>query len=95
MKYVIIRADMGDNMERELPILFPNDLSHDQVARAILATCPEARDGRVVSAGLVNSFDVAVTPSGHSATLKLAPRDEDVRIIAMCDYGGHIIDKEQ
>lgn len=89
MKYVVIRAKMG-NLTREIPIIFPNDLTHKDVARAVVKMIPEAKDGVPVSAGEVNSFALGAKPFGKSVTLGLSARPEDEQLIAMCDYGGHI-----
>ena len=46
MKYIVISKKVG-SITREFPILFPNDLSHLDVATALLATCPEVKGGKL------------------------------------------------
>lgn len=91
MKYVIIRTKMpNSNLIRELPIIFPNDLTHAEVAAAILRGVTEARGGIPISAGTINSFDMGI-PHGGSATLGMNSRVKDEKIIQLCDYdGAHI-----
>lgn len=85
MKYVILRTP-GKN-GREFPIIFPNDLSHDQVAHAVIPGCPELYRAKVVSAGEIPSFSLGGPCHGRSVTLNLKSREErDTAMIRMRDY---------
>lgn len=85
MKYVMfaIKSSWGT---RHVPILFPDVLSHVDVALGVQATCSELAKAKPISAGFVNSMDVDVATTGKSTTLGLESRVEDAAIIKMYDY---------
>lgn len=85
MKYVVIQAMVG-SLVREIPVIFPNDLSHVDVAKAIILGCKEVQCGVPISAGFINSFELDASTHGHSITLNLDARQEDQELIRMCDY---------
>lgn len=91
MKYVMMRATIGNGMQVELPIIFPNVLAHSDVAariQHIMIFEHDWTDIEPVSAGFVHCT-VTVEDRG-SETLKLEPRDTDEPHINMIDYNAGI-----
>lgn len=90
MKYVGIDVKL-DGMTRRLVVVFPNDLVHDLVGRAVAQACvvqwPEA-DVTIVSAGEADAH--LHTVHGTSVTLELTSSKVDVGAFNSSDYGGHI-----
>lgn len=87
MKYIVMQRKVGDTI-REVPILFPNELVHQHVAKALLSLPGNPYDflNKVAAAGEVTLGDVACF--GHSDTLKIGSRDrEDERLIFGVEYG--------
>lgn len=86
MKYIVIRQTTG-TITREFPIMFPNELSHVEVANALLKGCPELKEGNVVGAGEMSCMDVEPNCSGRSSTLNINSREElDDQAFSMRDY---------
>lgn len=84
MKYIVMLVPMGPDTNREVPIMFPNNLVHDEVFERMKKLC----DPKVVciAAGEVSFFD-GVTCSGSSETLNLVSRHAtDEELIRMNDY---------
>lgn len=91
MKYVVIRKTLG-SVTREFPIAFPNDLSHVDVAQALIAGCYELKEGVVVGAGEMSCMDVEPNCYGRSATLNVDSREElDDAAFVMRDYTGGVV----
>lgn len=94
MKYVVMRVRTGET-ERELPIVFPEALSHATVAAALERHCPELRGSRPVSAGFLSSLSVGEEGACHgkSGSLgNLASRGPvDDALMRMLDYGHGIV----
>lgn len=89
MKYVVIKAKGSSGLQREFPIIFPNDLTHSDVAKAVINTCSEAKDGKVVSAGSLSSMSIesdGIVPDGSTSLEMPVGREEDARLIYMHDY---------
>ena len=90
MKYVGIDVKI-DDMTRRLVVVFPNDLVHDLVGRAVAQACtvqwPEA-DISIVTAGEADAHLRSVY--GTSVTLDLASNKVDVMAFNGSDYGGHV-----
>lgn len=92
MKYIMLRIKDAADLERDLPVIFPESMVHALVFESIRGM--RARiDNRIfrpyanataISAGTINFDDVSV--SGGSETLGLEHRPEDARIITMHDY---------
>ncbi len=88
MKYIVMVRKVGGAVH-ELPILFPNELVHAHVARALLRLPGNPYDflSRVAAAGEV-VLDNGATCFGRSETLNIESRgDEDARLIKLSDYG--------
>lgn len=88
MKYVMIRVAIAEGIYRELPVLFPNALTHSVVADAIIAYCPEAKDGKAVAAGEFSSMDLSrMSCGGHSESIGVMSRGaDDAKMIYSHDY---------
>ena len=99
MKYVVVKLKQGkgeSTVTRELPIIFPEALSHSVVAqafmRAIKEEQPNIREMEPVSAGFLSSMDINYSVYGKSDTLKLESReDQDNRLISTLDYTHGIV----
>lgn len=85
MKYVILRC-ARPTFIHSVPIIFPKELVHSDVARA-LCHMRQLADYEPVSAGEV-SIGMDCTCSGFSETLQLGTRPGDEQLINMVDYGG-------
>lgn len=87
MKYIVLEAEIGDQVV-ELPIIFPNQLVHSDVYKA-LARLPEESlvVTRLVSAGFCNSAGINAGCHGNSGTLnKTARVGIDDHLIKWHDY---------
>lgn len=89
MKYIIIKQQIGsmDDMCRMIPIIFPKDLVHSDVATKIMILLHEMNaewPAVVVSAGdiVMGSFEVG----GISTSLNLKSERMDRHVIKMVDY---------
>lgn len=82
MKYVVV-AVMTRMLPplREYPVLFPDDLVHQDVARGIVRAVEREFRGeaKIVAAGFINHFTGIA--SGTSESLKLGARPEDTDLI--------------
>lgn len=100
MKYVVLavtdHSGIGE-MTRHVPIIFPDMLTHSEVAKAITRTLrAEVPDGRMrdiqpVSAGFLSSLVISDGKKpichGFSESMNLASRPvEDSALIATYDY---------
>lgn len=100
MKYIIVGVQhYHDSIEREWPIIFPNNLVHAIMFDAMKAyfrqearevggpdwTSPEVR---IVSAGDINNVVTGV--GGRSKSLKIASRPDDEEFIASIEYNAGI-----
>lgn len=77
MKYIMIEQKLTAGVSRFVPIIFPDTLSHSDIAKAVL---PFVDKGSVASAGDIDDIG-RVECSGGSCTLKMASnpeRDSDV-----------------
>lgn len=89
MKYVVIRVEMGEGLAREVPIIFPDGLTHADVAEGLMFLgCPELKGGKVVAAGFLSSTDLgAIDCHGRSITCGVSSREEtDNALIRGMDY---------
>lgn len=76
--YIVLSIPMGENLVREVPIMYPDFLVHEDVANAIKAV-PGMENSTVVSAG---SADLGVMScSGRSTTLNLESRGRDDEVL--------------
>lgn len=91
MKYIVIEKSVGP-LTREFPIVFPNELSHIDVAEALLKKCSELNGGTIVGAGELSCMDIDPNCYGRSATLNVNSWEElDDRSFAMRDYNWGIV----
>lgn len=85
--------ESGKMMDRYVPIIFPDELTHSIVA-GIMLLSPELKGFKVRSAGSITigatiigkTFETEC--SGWSETLGLQSHPEDAKIIKFYDYGG-------
>ena len=89
MKYVMFIKDEDGELPIAYPVLFPNNLVHQEVAEALMAGPLEGF--KVRSAGDLTSTGKGYGVGGHSETLKVTAHPDDERIIDMQDYGGCFI----
>lgn len=86
MKYIVL-AVRSNNLVREMPIVFPNALSHCDVAEALSMCCPELKDAKIVSAGELSSMSFEGGCHGNSSTTGAKSREEeDDRLLMTHDY---------
>lgn len=84
MKYIMFLQKTGE-LERNIPIIFPDTLIHEEVAVAIESLIRKMGEVRLKSAGTINIYgDIAV--SGKSTTLNIESNGDDARIISIYDY---------
>ncbi len=83
-KYVILKSKSPDGMEYAFPIIFPDKLTHSEVARALRRHCPGSDLAELKSAGFV-SLKVNST-FGHSESLSVDSQTDDKDIINNYDY---------
>lgn len=57
MKYIVMQVKTGGIL-RELPIVFPEALTHATVAAALERHCPELRGSKPVAAGFLSCMAV-------------------------------------
>lgn len=81
MKYVILQVTQG-TLKRELPVIFPDCVCHDDMA-LWFGEALAADKIKAVSAGFCT---VRVNTSGSSETLGLKSRPEDDQLINLFDY---------
>lgn len=84
MKYIMFRIDSPGDLPREFPLIFPNVLIHEDVAKAAIAGIPELAKAEVVAAGECMISHCAT--GGNSFTLQINGRAEDALHIRMMDY---------
>lgn len=89
MKYIMFEVVSGSSkppFKRKIPVIFPSNLCHDDVASAF-RTCLKKNGSTKVRPVSAGDFDVATGKCfGKSTSLKLAANsDEDSRIIATYD----------
>ena len=81
--YIIFKKEIG-GVVRELPVIYPDMLSHSDVAKS-MSVVPGMKGFTPVSAGQLQL--VAESCSGQSRTLNLSSReDDDQRLINSFPY---------
>lgn len=83
MKYVMMERDIGDGVIQLIPVLFPKDLIHEDMAKAITKMLPKAK---AVAAGECHVR--VISTHGRSETLQLDARVGDADVINVIDYSG-------
>lgn len=95
MKYIVLQTENGD-IQKELPIIFPDELVHSEVYKALVRSSDPNSDLIItgcVSAGSINSFDINPRCHGESTSLKIKSREEtDDELIKMMDYFHGIVE---
>lgn len=90
MKYIVMQVPVKGmkGVVREMPIIFPEALTHALVAAALERHCPELKGSRPVSAGFISSLDVRAACHGKSESLgNLQSRGQvDDQLICTVDY---------
>lgn len=82
MKYIALRVEL-DGMSQEVPVVFPKQFVHADIAAA-MNSVPGLENATVVSAG---ECRVNARCSGHSSTLNVSSRgDTDSTLINVNDY---------
>lgn len=83
MKYIMFKQQVGD-MDKLVPIIFPNDLVHEDVAKALQESV--LKDHTIVSAGSISLLNLKA--EGRSETLNIESNPVmDSHVIKMNDYG--------
>ena len=87
MKYIMFEVKVG-NLTQKVPIIFPNNLVHADVAKRMKHCL--IRDHNMDGVEVVAAGDAHVEArcSGRSETLKLESQLEDSFTINFIDYGG-------
>ncbi|WP_274644420.1 hypothetical protein [Pseudomonas serbica] len=89
MKYVMFIKDKDGDFPIAYPVLFPNNLVHQEVAEALIAGPLESFEVR--SAGELTSVGKGLGVTGKSDTLGVKSHPDDEQIINMQDYGGYML----
>lgn len=92
MKYIVMEVELTKGHKLEIPILFPDILVHDTIAKQMVHMLYRqflsSSDVRCVAAGFVASIDMQISCHGRSESLNIASRGEiDSDLIKMTDYG--------
>lgn len=83
MKYIMFKRDQGD-LSKLIPIIFPNDLVHADVAKALQESVLKGTS--IVSAGSISPLNLQA--EGRSETLNVESNPVlDSHVIKMNDYG--------
>lgn len=83
MKYIMFKREQ-DDLTKLIPIIFPNDLVHADVAKALQETV--LKNHAIVSAGSISPLNLQA--EGHSETLGVKSNSiVDSHVIKMNDYG--------
>lgn len=89
MKYIVLEQIIGDGLKREIPIIFPNALTH-----AIVAECMMKSEELVGAVPIAAGFLDIDTENcyGESESLKLQSRGQQDRLLIDChDYLNGIV----
>ncbi len=90
MKYIVLKTNINGKIVREVPIIFPKDLIHSDVAEhmmhmIIVSNKHTPIHVEVVSAGFIHVDEVVC--SGKSETLDIKSRKEvDDKLISEYDF---------
>lgn len=78
MKYIVLEHYIDESLKREIPIVFPNCLTHAIVAACMMES-EELRGSRPIAAGFID-MDANVC-YGESESLKLKSRETQDRLL--------------
>lgn len=88
MKYIVLKAELNNGLEQRIPIIFPNFLVHDHVAKyfaeLLIREYKRQPEITVASAGEINFGPV--TCYGKSESCKVSSDPGDDVLINMFDY---------
>lgn len=84
MKYVMLEIRGPGGLKRRVPVIFPNEMVHEDVTKAIQTIAPYDK-AVPVSAGDITLIS-GVTCDGQSNTLKLKAHKKDALTIQLLDY---------
>lgn len=96
LKYVILSQDMSKDTAQEFPIVFPNFLNHDDVAKAMQRVIERNKKGpaHIVSAGFCHMS--MLSTFGRSETLNLESRGKsDSEIMNQYPYFHGIVTNKE
>lgn len=83
MKYIMFKHDQGD-LSKLIPVIFPNDLVHADVAKALQESVLKGTS--IISAGSISPLNLQA--EGGSETLNIESNPiVDSHVIKMNDYG--------
>lgn len=83
MKYIMFKQQQSE-MTKLIPVIFPNDFVHKDIADALQQTV--LKGSEIHSAGFISPLNLL--PEGRSETLNVkADPDTDEMVIKMNDYG--------
>lgn len=83
MKYIMFKQEQGD-LSKLIPVIFPNDLVHADVAKALQQSVLKGHS--IVSAGSISPLNLEA--EGRSETLGVESNPiVDSHVIKMNDYG--------
>lgn len=86
-KYIVIRVDLDGGLRQDLPVIFPDNMIHSEVATSLVRTKPlRDRNAVVVSAGSCDAL-LRVHKDSKSDTLDIASREIDNELFSSHDYG--------
>jgi hypothetical protein len=93
VKYIMMEFEVGGGMVQKIPLIFPDVLVHESVAKR-MEHCLRREHSfvgvKTTSAGFVTFSDPQC--SGRSESLELESAVGDSDIINSIDYGGGLVD---
>lgn len=84
MKYIILERTLDNGQVQKLPIIFPKELTHAEVADSI-TSCTGMWYSKPVSAGFAHTIDGEFHCFGDSISLGIASDVEDSKILNNID----------
>lgn len=94
MKYVVLRHTLADGLVQDIPVIFPRELEHADVA-AVMAVLLKGSGPNVVAAGECQ-LDAAPWCMGESLRLGVpSRRNADSRLIFMHDRDHGVVHDDQ
>lgn len=96
MKYIMLEMQIGEDLYRLVPIIFPNTLVHSEVAEAFISSLEKDKFvAQVVSAGECTTL-VSVNMDSYSVSLGgVVPNEGDESVINTVDYFHGISDESR
>lgn len=98
MKYIVItctrKRTASEDSVIQYPFIFPNNLVHDHVAKALtllISLLHPTYRASVTSAGEVSSMSIEGPFVGESTSIGVRSDKGDTQLVRMCDYGSNIV----